>query len=102
MSVSPSRRELLGALGVGATALALAKDALSHWENNYGGAVKALNAVEQRLDGMLKDKGHAQRDRPRLGRDPLVGPARRAAGAHQTGIPRTGTENYGGPVVNTW
>lgn len=21
----------------------------SHWENNYGGAVKALNAVEQRL-----------------------------------------------------
>jgi Fe-Mn family superoxide dismutase len=28
----------------------------SHWENNYGGAVKALNAVEQRLDGMLKDK----------------------------------------------
>jgi len=28
----------------------------SHWENNYGGAVKALNAVEQRLDVMLKDK----------------------------------------------
>src|SRR5215213_10415878 len=28
----------------------------SHWENNYGGAVKALNAVEQRLDSMLKDK----------------------------------------------
>ena len=97
MSVSPSRRELLGALGAGATALALGKDALgqapaaapevvrpraflgqhqprplpfdpaklkglseklvrSHWENNYGGAVKALNAVEQRLDGMLKDK----------------------------------------------
>lgn len=28
----------------------------SHWENNYGGAVKALNAVEQRLDAMLKDK----------------------------------------------
>ena len=28
----------------------------SHWENNYGGAVKALNAVEQRLDMMLKDK----------------------------------------------
>jgi len=27
----------------------------SHWENNYGGAVRALNAVEQRLDGMLKD-----------------------------------------------
>lgn len=27
----------------------------SHWENNYGGAVKALNAVEQRLDGMQKD-----------------------------------------------
>jgi len=28
----------------------------SHWENNYGGAVRALNAVEQRLDAMLKDK----------------------------------------------
>jgi Fe-Mn family superoxide dismutase len=28
----------------------------SHWENNYGGAVKALNAVEQRLDAMLRDK----------------------------------------------
>jgi superoxide dismutase, Fe-Mn family len=28
----------------------------SHWENNYGGAIKALNAVEQRLDAMLKDK----------------------------------------------
>lgn len=28
----------------------------SHWENNYGGSVKALNAVEQRLDAMLKDK----------------------------------------------
>ena len=28
----------------------------SHWENNYGGAVKALNAVEQRLATMLADK----------------------------------------------
>ena len=28
----------------------------SHWENNYGGAVRALNAVEQRLDSMMKDK----------------------------------------------
>ncbi len=28
----------------------------SHWENNYGGAVKALNAVEQRLSGLLADK----------------------------------------------
>ena len=28
----------------------------SHWENNYGGAVKALNVVEQRLDAMLKEK----------------------------------------------
>ncbi|HXG67797.1 MAG TPA: Fe-Mn family superoxide dismutase [Blastocatellia bacterium] len=28
----------------------------SHWENNYGGAVRALNAVEQRLDAMLKEK----------------------------------------------
>jgi superoxide dismutase, Fe-Mn family len=28
----------------------------SHWENNYGGAVKALNAVEQRLATMLKEK----------------------------------------------
>jgi Fe-Mn family superoxide dismutase len=27
----------------------------SHWENNYGGAVRALNAVEQRLDAMMKD-----------------------------------------------
>src|SRR5437763_11171379 len=28
----------------------------SHWENNYSGAVKALNVVEQRLDAMMKDK----------------------------------------------
>jgi Fe-Mn family superoxide dismutase len=28
----------------------------SHWENNYSGAVKALNAVEQRLAAMMKDK----------------------------------------------
>ena len=28
----------------------------SHHENNYAGAVKALNAVEQRLAAMLKDK----------------------------------------------
>jgi Fe-Mn family superoxide dismutase len=28
----------------------------SHWENNYGGAVKALNAVEQRLDALLSEK----------------------------------------------
>src|SRR5215218_471043 len=28
----------------------------SHWENNYGGAVKALNAIEQRLAAMLPDK----------------------------------------------
>jgi Fe-Mn family superoxide dismutase len=28
----------------------------SHWENNYGGAVKALNAVEQRLASILPDK----------------------------------------------
>src|ERR1043165_4448314 len=28
----------------------------SHWENNYGGAVKALNAVEQHLGAMLKVK----------------------------------------------
>lgn len=28
----------------------------SHWENNYQGAVKALNAVEQRLGAMLSDK----------------------------------------------
>lgn len=27
----------------------------SHWENNYQGAVRALNAVETRLDAMLKD-----------------------------------------------
>lgn len=28
----------------------------SHWENNYGGAIKALNAVEQRLEVMMGDK----------------------------------------------
>ncbi len=28
----------------------------SHWENNYCGAVRALNAVEQRLAAMLVDK----------------------------------------------
>jgi len=28
----------------------------SHWENNYSGAVRALNAVEQRLDAMVKDR----------------------------------------------
>src|SRR5262245_18918723 len=28
----------------------------SHWENNYGGAVKALNAVEQHLGALLKEK----------------------------------------------
>jgi len=28
----------------------------SHFDNNYTGAVKALNAVEQRLDAMMKDK----------------------------------------------
>ena len=28
----------------------------SHWENNYGGAVRALNAVEQRLDTLGKEK----------------------------------------------
>ena len=28
----------------------------SHWENNYGGAVKALNAVKQKLDALVKEK----------------------------------------------
>ena len=28
----------------------------SHHENNYGGAVKALNAVEQRLEALMRDK----------------------------------------------
>jgi Fe-Mn family superoxide dismutase len=28
----------------------------SHWENNYGGAVRALNTLEQRLDAMIKEK----------------------------------------------
>ena len=28
----------------------------SHWENNYTGAVKALNFVEQRLASMLAEK----------------------------------------------
>ena len=27
----------------------------SHWENNYGGSVKALNAIKQRLAGALSD-----------------------------------------------
>jgi superoxide dismutase, Fe-Mn family len=30
----------------------------SHWENNYGGAVKALNTIEQRLAVMLPDKDY--------------------------------------------
>ena len=33
-----------------------AKLITSHWENNYGGAVKALNVVEQRLLTMLGEK----------------------------------------------
>lgn len=28
----------------------------SHWENNYGGSVKALNTVEQRLAALMKEK----------------------------------------------
>jgi Fe-Mn family superoxide dismutase len=28
----------------------------SHWENNYGGAIKALNTIERRLGAMLADK----------------------------------------------
>src|SRR6476661_7007684 len=28
----------------------------SHWENNYSGSVKGLNAVEQRLAAMMNDK----------------------------------------------
>ena len=28
----------------------------SHWENNYGGSVRALNAIELRLTSMLNDK----------------------------------------------
>jgi Fe-Mn family superoxide dismutase len=28
----------------------------SHWENNYGGAIKALNAIERRLAAMLADQ----------------------------------------------
>jgi superoxide dismutase, Fe-Mn family len=28
----------------------------SHWENNYGGALKALNTVEKKLAGMLTEK----------------------------------------------
>jgi Fe-Mn family superoxide dismutase len=28
----------------------------SHWENNYSGAVRALNAIERRLEAMLKEK----------------------------------------------
>src|SRR4030095_7755210 len=33
-----------------------AKLGRSHWENTYQGAVRALNAVELRLDAMSKDK----------------------------------------------
>lgn len=29
----------------------------SHWENNYGGSVKALNTVKQRLTALLDDDG---------------------------------------------
>jgi len=29
----------------------------SHWENNYAGSVRALNAVEQRLAAMVRDDG---------------------------------------------
>ena len=28
----------------------------SHWQNNYGGSVRALNAVENRLDSLLREK----------------------------------------------
>ena len=28
----------------------------SHWENNYGGSVGALNAVEKRLDAMMRER----------------------------------------------
>ena len=28
----------------------------SHWENNYSGAVRALNGIEQRLAAMMQDK----------------------------------------------
>jgi Fe-Mn family superoxide dismutase len=28
----------------------------SHWENNYRGAISALNVIEQRLDGLMKEK----------------------------------------------
>lgn len=28
----------------------------SHWENNYGGSVRALNAVERQLDSLIREK----------------------------------------------
>ena len=31
----------------------------SHWENNYGGAVKALNAVRRKLQTLLASEGPA-------------------------------------------
>jgi Fe-Mn family superoxide dismutase len=44
----------------------------SHWENNYGGAVKALNAVEQRLASLLQEKDLAPYIYGDLKREELV------------------------------
>src|ERR1044072_4663726 len=44
----------------------------SHWENNYGGAVKALNAVEQHLGAVLKIKDLAAAMYGELKREELV------------------------------
>ena len=53
-----------------------------------------------RLPGGEAALGHAERDRSEQGHDRVDRHARRAAGTRRKqGIPPTGTENYGGPIV---
>jgi Fe-Mn family superoxide dismutase len=44
----------------------------SHWENNYSGAVKALNAVETKLTALIKDKDFSPGFYAALKREQLV------------------------------
>ena len=54
----------------------------------------------RRLSGGEAPLGNPERHRPRRWRDSLDGTPRGASGAHEAkGIPPTGTENYGGPIV---